>query len=149
MCLIHTTHQPPVAETSSSKASVREHVKHQQAAPGYILAMLCRVLYERPTNCGTLHGQLALGFVATVTETSFRSTGPWAPDKVRGTVQNSLCTARRTCQVHTMAPFSQMSIRLQNTSRTYLPSCSLDQSLMTRTWTAFDVARCSIAFSHA
>ena len=70
----HTT-QPAVAETSSSKASVREHVKHQQAAPGYILAMLCRVLYERPTNCGTLHGQLALGFVATVTETSFRSNG--------------------------------------------------------------------------
>ena len=70
----HTT-QPAVAETSSSKASVREHVKYQQAAPGYILAMLCRVLYERPTNCGTLHGQLALGFVATVTETSFRSTG--------------------------------------------------------------------------
>ena len=73
----HTT-QPAVAEPSSSKASVREHVKYQQAAPGYILAMLCRVLYERPTNCGTLHGQLALGFVdfvATVTETSFRSTG--------------------------------------------------------------------------
>ena len=63
----HTT-QPAVAETSSSKASVREHVKHQQAAPGYILAMLCRVLYERPTNCRTLHGQLALGFVATVTD---------------------------------------------------------------------------------
>ena len=61
----HTT-QPAVAEPSSSKASVREHVKYQQAAPGYILAMLCRVLYERPTNCGTLHGQLALGFVATV-----------------------------------------------------------------------------------
>ena len=58
----HTT-QPAVAETSSSKASVREHVKYQQAAPGYILAMLCCVLYERPTNCGTLHGQLALGFV--------------------------------------------------------------------------------------
>ena len=68
----HTT-QLAVAEPSSSKASVREHVKYQQAAPGYILAMLCRVLYERPTNCGTLHGQLALGFVATVTETSFRS----------------------------------------------------------------------------
>ena len=66
----HTT-QPAVAETSSSKASVREHVKYQQAAPGYILAMLCRVLYERPTNCGTLHGQLALGFVATVTETEY------------------------------------------------------------------------------
>ena len=119
----HTT-QPAVAETSSSKASVREHVKYQQAAPGYILAMLCRVLYERPTNCvhnNTLHGQLALGFVATVTETSFRSTGPWAPDKARGTVQNSLCTARRTCQVRTIARYSQMSIRLQNTSRTSPP----------------------------
>ena len=42
--------QPAVAETSSSKASVREHVRYQQAAPGYILAMLCRVLYERPTE---------------------------------------------------------------------------------------------------
>ena len=64
----HTT-QPAVAETSSSKVSVREHVKYQQAAPGFILAMLCRVLYERPTKSGTLHGKLALGFVATVTET--------------------------------------------------------------------------------
>ena len=72
-----------------------------------------------------------------------------AADKARGTVQNSLCTARRTCHVRTMAPFSQMSIRLQNTSRTYLPSCSLGQSLLTRTWTAFDLARSSIAFSHA
>ena len=59
----HTT-QPAVAETSSSKASVREHVRYQQAAPGYILATLCRVLYERPTNCGTVHGQLAIGFAA-------------------------------------------------------------------------------------
>ena len=64
-------------------------------------------------------------------------------------VQNSLCTARRTCQVCTMARYSQMSIRVQNTSRTYLPSCSLGQSLLPTTWTAFDVARCSIAFSHA
>ena len=63
--------QPAVAETSSSKASVRGHVKHQQAAPGYILAMLCRVLLELPTNSGTLYAQLALGFEATVTDTAF------------------------------------------------------------------------------
>ena len=73
---VSDTTQPAVAETSWSKASVREHVKYQQAAPGYNLAMQCRVLKERPTDCGTLHAQLALGFVATVTETSFRSTGP-------------------------------------------------------------------------
>ena len=41
---VSDTTQPAVAETSWSKASVREHVKYQQAAPGYNLAMLCRVL---------------------------------------------------------------------------------------------------------
>ena len=51
----------------------------QQPAPGDPVAVLCSMLHPRPSKQGGIHAELVLGFDATVTETSWRSTGPWPP----------------------------------------------------------------------